>query len=298
MTLRVRVVRPFGPFEIETPSALFSTAIPSENADALLCEWAPDEEMLAFEGPSAWYTAEPRTNRRIGVLAHREQRGFLTRLRPEQLLHHAHDDPRFRVPHMTHETPEPYVYDGPRDSGAATVVSNYGGPLHNRGPDIRIRNRYATAPGVALYGRLDKWKHYRARSWSIPRLPPTFAGGIDPGRKLEVLARYHTAICLENTCEPWVLLGEAGGRRARGLRSGVPCASDGPRRRPERRNSGSTRPTSTSIRSGRSPTPQRWIGTRSRRRNFAWLASDGVKATSRESVWERIAQALRAQEET
>jgi hypothetical protein len=201
MTLQIRVIRPFGPLERETPGARFSTEISSKDADALLCEWAPTDELLTFEGPSAWYTAEPRTNPRIGVLAHPDQRRFLGLLRPGQLLHHASEDLRFRVPHVTCDTTERTGYAGPRERKAVAIASNYGGPIHNRGPDILLRNAFITASDVHLFGRRSKWKHYRQAWWSLPRTPASFQD--DVSDKEELLARYHTAICLENTCEPW-----------------------------------------------------------------------------------------------
>ena len=205
--MRIRLVRPFGPLTVEADGATFSTELRAEDADALLCEWRPTEELLSFDGPSAWYTCEPRTNPKIGVQSHPDQRRFLGILRPEQLLHHAHEDPRWRVPHMTHATPDPARYDGPRQRRAASVVSNFGGPIRNRGPDIRLRNAFVTAPGVDLFGRRNKWRHYRAGPLSPPRTPRSWKGEVegDWPDKLELLARYHAAVCLENTYEPWYL---------------------------------------------------------------------------------------------
>lgn len=209
MSLQVRLVRPWGDWELSVGRARFSTTLGPDEADALLCEWAPTEELLSFDGPSAWYTCEPRTNPRIGVLSHPDQERFLARLRPEQMLHQAHEDLRYRVPHVTHRVePVPMTFgDGPRRPRAATIVSNYGGPLSNRGPDIRLRNRFATAAGLDLYGRRSKWRHYRTGRWSLPRLPSSYSGEAEGSwgepRKVEILSRYHTAVCLENTCEPY-----------------------------------------------------------------------------------------------
>ncbi len=296
MTRRVCLIRPFGPFEIEVDGALFSTAIPIGEADALLCEWAPHEALLSFEGPSAWYTAEPRTNPRIGVLAHRDQRRFLRLLRPEQLLHHAHEDLRFRVPHMTHETTTSARYGGVREQGVASVVSNFGGPPHNRGPDVLVRNAFVTANGVSLFGRRSKWGHYRRRWWSWPAAPRSYRGEVDGvwADKIELLAHYDVAICLENTCEPhyfsekFVDAARAGCipiyRAHATVRDGVLQGA-------------------------------RWIdpadfafdiertlahAARADRSDFAvgnevWLDSEGVRATSRFRVWSKIAQALEHQ---
>jgi hypothetical protein len=294
--VNVRVIRPFGPFEIDAGGARFSTAIEASDADALLCEWAPHPDLLTFGGPSAWFTAEPRTNPRIGVLAHADQRRFLTLLRPEQLLHHAHDDSRFRVPHMTHATPEPSGYTGPREPVAATVVSNYGGPIRNRGPDILLRNAFATAPGVALFGRRTKWKHYRARGLSWPRLPRGFRGAVEDftSEKVDLLARFHTAICLENTCEP-LYFSE---KFVDGVRAGcVPVYRAHPTVRdgvlagarwidPRDHGLDVRRTLDAALSTDREAVAER---------NLAWLESETVRRTSERAVWSRMAEALRHQ---
>lgn len=296
MTLNVRLVRPFGPLEIVVDGARFSTEFTPDQADALACEWAPTEELLHFPGPSAWYTAEPRTNPRIGVLAHAEQRRFLTLLRPEQILHHAHDDPRFRVPHMTHETIDPAPAAQGRRSGAAAVVSNYGGPLGNRGPGIRLRNAFVTAPGVDLYGRRDKWRHYRSRWLSWPAAPPGFRGGVEEAApdKVTLLSRYHTAVCLENTREPWYF----SEKFVDGARAGcVPVYHAHPTVRdgvlagafwidPADHDMDPVRTLAAAAAADRDAVAEQ---------NRAWLDSEAVGATSMEAVWTRVAEALRTQ---
>lgn len=288
-------MRPFGPRVFDTPTARFSTEIEAREADALLCEWAPTRELLDFDGPRAWYTAEPRTNPRIGVLAHRDQRRFAQRLSPWEALHHAHPDPHLRVPHVTHATAEPTDYAGPREERAVSVVSNFGGPIWNRGPGVRLRNAFATSHRVALYGRPDKWRYFRPRYLSRRGLPPNFAGGVEGTGldKIDLLARYRVAVCLENTCEPWYF-SEKFVDAARAGCVPVYHAHETVRR---------------SVLSG-----ARWVDPADHdfdvertldaaftldreavaEQNFGWLGTDAVRATSELAVWERIACVLRA----
>lgn len=310
---RIRVTRPWpGSFEMETESARFSTELAPDEADALVCAWAPTEDLLAFPGPSAWYTAEPRTNLRMGVLRHREQRRFLRILEPFQMLHHAHEDPRYRIPHVTHSRAL-VGEEGPRHRTrrAVALVSNYGGSVHNRWPDIRLRNDFVTAEGVDLFGRRDKWKYYSARWFSWPRAPRSFRGGVEEavesraldahagtGReydgyqgKISLMAQYHTAVCLENTCEPFyftekfvhaVLAGCVPVYRAHptvrdGVLEGAAWVDPG--------DFGLD--SSRSLAHALSLDRGEVAGV-----NHRWLASDAVRATEMAAVWNRIAEAL------
>ncbi len=51
--LKVRWIRPWGHAELAVEGATFSTALVSSAADALLCEWAPSDELLNFPGPAS-----------------------------------------------------------------------------------------------------------------------------------------------------------------------------------------------------------------------------------------------------
>jgi hypothetical protein len=247
-----------------------------------------------FSGPSAWYTCEPRTNPRMGVLRQPDQRTSLERLRPEQLLHHAHPDPRFRIPHVTHADDSVCENRGPRVAGACAVVSNYGGPVRNRWPDIRMRNRFATTPGVHLFGRRDKWKHFRENWYSMPRLPRSHRGDVPDGSKLDLLAGYQVAICLENTCEPRYF----SEKFVDGVRAGcVPIYRAHP----------TVRDTVLSGAVWADPgdfdfDPARTIAyalsldrAEVAVTNFAWLQRDEVRATRIDGVWSSIGRALTAQ---
>ena len=266
-------------------------------ADALLCEWAPSDELLSFRGPAAWYTCEPRTNPRMGVLRQKDQRLSLERLRQNQLLHHAHADPRYRVPHMTHADATIIDGDHPREELGCTVVSNYGGPIWNRWPDIDLRNRFATAPGVDLFGRRSKWSHFRRRWWSLPRLPRSYQGEIgEDVDKLQVLSGYKVAICLENTFEP----GYLSEKFVDGVRAGcVPVYRAHPTVR-DTVLAGAiwVDPADHGLDPGRTLEHALSLDPiEVAARNFDWFRSDEVRATSERGVWARIGEALRAQAE-
>lgn len=297
--MRVRVVRPWGPFDLEVDGYHFSTGIAAADAEALLCEWSPSDELFDFPGPAAWYICEPRTNPRMGVLREPDQRRCLGLARTDQLLHHAHPDPRFRVPHITHVEASMVGGGhggGERRSEACAVVSNYGGPLRNRWPDIELRNRFITAEGVALYGRRSKWKHYRDRWWAFPRLPSAFAGEIPDGTsKLGVAAAYRVAICLENTSEP----GYFTEKFVDGVRAG--CI-------PVYHAHSSVRDTVLKGAAWVDPAdfgfdPGRTIAhaleldrARIAEQNAEWLVGDVALATREDRVWAKIGAALRAQD--
>jgi hypothetical protein len=289
------VVRPWGPFELEVEGFHFSTQISAPEADALVCEWAPSDELFTFSGPSAWYTCEPRTNRRMGVLRQADHRRSMARLSPEQMLHHAHPDDRFRVPHVTHTEDSRREGDHTRASRACAVVSNYGGPIRNRWPDIDLRNDFATAEDVHLYGRQNKWKHYRPRWNSLPRFPLSYMGEPPPTQaKIDLMAGYQAAICLENTCEA----GYFSEKFVDGVRAGcVPVYRAHPTVRdtvlrgaiwvdPGDFDSDPRRTIAHALSLDRAEVAAQ---------NFAWLRTDGVRATHAERVWSSIGAALCAQ---
>jgi len=299
--MKVRVVRPWGPFDLEVDGYRFSTGISEAEADALLCEWSPTEELFDFDGPAAWYICEPRTNPRMGVLREEDQRRCLARARPDQLLHHAHPDPRFRVPHITH-TDATLVGPGDASVGrvrrACAVVSNFGGPRRNRWPDIELRNRFITASGVDLFGRRSKWKHYREQWWSLPRLPSGFAGEIPDGTpKLSVVARYRVAICLENTCEP----GYFSEKFVDAVRAGcVPVYRAHPSvRETVLRGAIWVDPADFGLDPEATFAHAFSLDRESvAARNAEWLHGEAARATREDRVWATIGAALRAQSET
>jgi len=231
----------------------------------------------------------------MGVLRQTDQRRSIRRLSPEQLLHHAHPDVRYRVPHVTHTEDSVCQGDPPREACACAVVSNYGGPIRNRWPDIDLRNEFVTAAGVHLYGRRDKWKHYRPRWNSLQRIPPPYQGELLPGKaKLDILAGYQVAICLENTSEA----GYFSEKFVDGVRAGcVPIYRAHPTVRDTvLRGATWVDPGDFDF------DPKRTIAhalsldrEEVAAQNFAWFQTDAVRATHAERVWASIGSALCAQ---
>ena len=198
---KVRVVSPwFG--ELETESACFSASLPADQADALLCDWGPSDELRTFPRRKAWYCCEPHSQfRDLGG-------GSWTKIRknlpPSEFLCHNHPDERFRVPHVTHFEPLAVRFGSNRLERTIAVVSNHGGSPRRRHPGISYRNRFVTAQGVDLYGR-ESWRSYRARIFSRQAAPDNYVGTV-PGdwpaqAKRDLLARYKAAIALENVNE-------------------------------------------------------------------------------------------------
>jgi hypothetical protein len=199
--IKVRVVSPwFG--ELLTASAFFSVNIAPENADALLCDWAPSDELFSFPRRKAWYCCEPEVQfRGLGGGRWMELR---KRLAPSEFLHHRHEDLRYRVPHVTHFESLEVNHAAHRRERAVAIVSNFGGPPWRRHPGLAYRNRFITSKYVDLYGR-PGWKAYRRTLLSISAAPSNYVGEI-PGdwpasAKRELLAQYKVAIALENMNE-------------------------------------------------------------------------------------------------
>jgi len=201
--IQVRVISPwFG--ELQTEEAFFSVRLPPEEADALLCDWAPSNELLTFPRRKAWYCCEPWCQFRS--MGGGSWRAIRKRLAPYEFLSHNHPDPRWRVPHVTHFEPLAVNQASDRKQRAVAVVSNYGGAPWRRHRGQTYRNRLATHPFVDLYGRGD-WKQYRAGWFSRAGAPANYMGEL-PGEwpasaKRELMAGYKVAVCLESMNEPY-----------------------------------------------------------------------------------------------
>lgn len=201
--LQVRVISPwFG--ELETAEAFFSVKIPSEEADALLCHWAPSEELSTFPRRKAWYCSEPWCQFR--GLGGGSWPAIRKRLAPREFLSHNHPDSRWRVPCVTHFEPLAVNHFADRKERAVAVVSNHGGAPWRRHGGLGYRNRFVTHFLADLYGR-EGWKRYRAGWFSRAATPANYRGEL-PGdwphsAKRELMAGYKVAVCLENMNEPY-----------------------------------------------------------------------------------------------
>ena len=96
MAFRIRLVSACRRTELCVGDYHFSVEFAPEDANALLCEWAPDVELLSFSGPKAWYCCEATS---ASLFKKPDWKSFREQIRPEEFLFHAHPDVRFRVPH-------------------------------------------------------------------------------------------------------------------------------------------------------------------------------------------------------
>jgi hypothetical protein len=200
--LQVRVVSPwFG--ELDTEEAFFSVNLPTEKSDALLCDWAPSEELFTFPRRKAWYCCEPSCQ--FQGLGGGTWPAIRDRLAPHEFLWHNHPDERYRVPHVTHHGPLSINTNHDRIPRAVAIVSNHGGAPWRRHPDLALRSRFVTHPSVDLFGR-SGWKNYRRHWYSRPGFPGNYKGEIpgdwDDDAKRTLMSKYAVAICFENMCEP------------------------------------------------------------------------------------------------
>ncbi|MFC1688463.1 glycosyltransferase family 10 domain-containing protein [Pseudomonadota bacterium] len=199
---KVRVISPW-PKKLQVGATLFDSELASDDADALLCYWAPHEDLFNFRGPKAWYCCEPQCQ--FELMEGGTWSEIRTRLAAHEFLFHNHRDPRYRVPHITHYQDIDVNKNQDRLKRAVTVVSNFGGGPRSRHPGIAYRNRFATHESVDLFGRTS-WKKYRKGLFSFPRTPANYLGEI-PGdwpasEKRTLLSKYKVCLCLENMNEP------------------------------------------------------------------------------------------------
>jgi hypothetical protein len=200
--LQVRLRSPWTE-RLETKSAVFIRDLPVERADALLCEWEPQQELFTFPRRRAWYCCEPACQ--FKSIQNGSWIRIRDRLKPPEFLWHGHPNPTYRIPHQTHfETP--HINDNKsRSKRAVAIVSNYGGNSWFRHPDLAYRNRLITSQNVDLFGR-ETWQSYR-QSWLSPaRCPSNYKGELTgdwpSSQKRELMGRYKVCVCLENMNEP------------------------------------------------------------------------------------------------
>lgn len=203
MVCKVRLLSPWHQ-EMQVGKFHFSVSFSAEEADALLCEWAPYEELFSFPGPKAWYCCEATNS---GLFRTRQWQAYLKPLKSSEFLYHAHPNIRYRVPHITHVTTLSMNCNKRRLNKAVAIVSNTGGAPWRRSKDMSLRVKFATHPDVDLYGRRQAWEGFRAGLLSRPGPPRNYRGEIEgdwhDAARFDHMSHYKAAVCLENTCEPF-----------------------------------------------------------------------------------------------
>ncbi len=200
--LHVRLISPWSS-RIETDEAIFDCELAAENADALLCEWAPSDELFTFPRRKAWYCCEPQCQ--FQRLDGGRWPKLKKKLSEAEFLYHAHPDSRYCVPHMTHYESLMMNHNLDRKTRAIAIVSNHGGSPFFRHRDIAYRNSLITYPQVDLFGR-GSWRTYRAAWYRLPGAPANYQGEIQGDwpaeQKRTLMSQYKVCVCLENMNEP------------------------------------------------------------------------------------------------
>ena len=199
---KIRLLSPWSDY-IETEKVIFSADFDCSEADALLCEWAPSEELFDFPGPKAWYCCEPECQ--FNGIENGRWVELRSRLGENEFLFHNHKNPIYRVPHITHFQDIEVNKNQERLERVVVVVSNFGGGPRSRHPEVAYRNHFSTHASVDLFGR-SSWQKYRKGLFSLPKAPKNYQGEI-PGdwpaeEKRALLSRYKVCLCLENMVEP------------------------------------------------------------------------------------------------
>ena len=200
--MKIRLYSPFGRNDLLIGDYYYSVSCAPTEADAVLYEWSPGpiENSTAVR---AWYCCEPLST---SLFRDPVWRAWLSQLTTAEYLYHSHPDDRCRVPHITCITDPATRHWVTPTKGAVAVVSNTGGSPWRRSWDARLRNRLITRPEVDLFGSRAVWSTFRATVLSRPRQPANYQGKLtglwtNPS-KLDLLADYRVAVCMENTVEP------------------------------------------------------------------------------------------------
>ena len=207
MSFRIRHLSPWEIPHIILDDLHFSAAFTAEEANALLCNWQPVEELLLFPGPKAWFCVEASS---YEPFYSPEMLQFREKLAPWEFLYHAHPDPKYRVPHPTHiSTTEGLNVrrTGERIDRAVAIVSNVTGSQSAGNAESSLRVRYITNPLVDLFGRRASWEAFQLDGAATPGVPDNYKGEIagywTADLRLNYMARYRVSVCMENTMEPY-----------------------------------------------------------------------------------------------
>jgi hypothetical protein len=285
----------------------FDPAFPPEKCDGLFL-WGSEmvPEFLAFRGPRAWFSDEPRAQSMWRTPIFRQA---LRELAPHEFLHHSNRDARYRFPCVTHYG-EPTCASPPqRKDTAIAVVNNFGGRIwwirdlvvgmatnFAVGPwlrhGVRLRNKFILHPSVELFGSPENWNQFRRLLWSRPGPPANYRGPFGTNwfedRHVAALAQYRTLICLENASLPYYFTEKLVNAARAGC---VPVYHAHPTVR-ETFLEGARWIDPADFGYDQSATlaaARRCDAAEVREHNWKWLGSEAVRATQGERIWSRIA---------
>jgi hypothetical protein len=206
-TITVKLISPWLKEEIVYGGVKFDTEVSFDNADGALWEYSIDERIFEYNGVKGWYASEPSWH---SMYRKKLYRRAMKSLRSDEFYHFAHNDPRYRVPHITHYN-EIERFEVPLDQryGCVAVVSNTGGRFWLFRPGFRLRNKFITNNRVHLFGRQQAWADFCAFAplWKSG-FPMNYKGELSWDKwggesQVNFLSRFKAAICLENTIEPF-----------------------------------------------------------------------------------------------
>lgn len=203
---KLLLVSPWDSNPISMPNFDYVTDSGISKIKGIVCIWQPNEQLLESSLPRAWYFSEPINS---NIYQNPLWQNCLNKLKPKQLLFHGHENPEFRVPHITHVKALEMIKtsENERQSKAIAIVSNRGDKApRKRSEQIKLRNALCINSQTDLYGKKETWQAFRHNTFELPKLPSNYQGSI-PGRwsedpKTLQTSQYKAAICLENTLEP------------------------------------------------------------------------------------------------
>jgi hypothetical protein len=203
----VKLFSPWHTVDLIYHDVCFAPNVELSNADGALWEYWPNEVILKYNGPKAWYSWEPGWHSQYRSQLVRRVR---SRLNESEWLHYAHNDPQFRIPHITNCGPMECRLNDSRSEAAVAIVSNAGGRMPFLRSGLRLRNKFVVHPAVELYGRRQGWQSFRKYGiFSSPGLPANYRGELNwsngwmADEQIHFMSQYRVAVCLENSIEPF-----------------------------------------------------------------------------------------------
>ncbi len=272
----------------------FSSTLPLEAADGLLCFCGLQEEILSYGGPKAWYQDEPLTMSHFRTSLSRKARRVLGK---EGFFHHANPDPAWRVLSPTHCSGLEPVRSDQRQDAAVAAVNNYGGRVWWALRGNRLRNRFILHPSVRLFGSKESWQRFKRWPWSGPGFPSNYMGEAKTSwwddSQVRFLSGFKVVICMENTLDSPNYFTE---KFVNAARAGcIPVFHARPEVRAERL-AGALWVDPADFHFDPEATLKHALNQDIRKfqeANDAWLGSASLAATHRSKIWERIAELLR-----